>query len=355
MSFLTSFGKLPDAQRRQKFGELSIYQKRKFQNLIATPALAEGENMVKLLFEFFQKHPHTVPDSPVPFVETDLKNLHPGEDTMIWFGHSSYFLKISGKTFLIDPVFSGNASPIPNSLKAFEGSDFYQVQHFPKIDYLLITHDHWDHLDFKTIQKLKNEHTQVICCLGVAQHFEHWGWNPNQITEKAWWEEVLLDTYLKITFTPARHFSGRGLKRNSSLWTSFVLESESHKLFLGGDSGYGTHFKEIGKKFGTFDLAVLECGQYNKKWPYIHSFPEQVIQESLELQAKQILPVHHSKFKLSDHPWYEPLEETYTLAQQEGLSVLTPKIGEQIDLRAKEHSFSTWWKAMMPDIDSLQR
>jgi L-ascorbate metabolism protein UlaG (beta-lactamase superfamily) len=203
----------------------------------------------------------------------------------------------------------------------------------PAIDFLIITHDHWDHLDYKTIKQLKQKTDKVICGLGVAEHFLSWGWEKDRLIERNWWEAVNLAPGFRITLTPARHFSGRGFKRNVSLWTSYVLQTPSMKIFIGGDSGYAPHFKTIGDQFGPFDLAILECGQYNKNWPYIHSTPEEVVQEAKDLKAAQFLPVHHSKFKLAQHPWYEPVERLKALAGS--FSIITPLIGEKVKLEAR--------------------
>lgn len=337
------FGKAPNHHRKAYFTTLPNYKNGKFENQIDTPSLAEGENMFKILWSFFRKTADTEPKYSIPFVSTDLKNLPINENVLVWFGHSSYFIQADNKKFLIDPVFSGNASPIPRSVKAFSGANHYQADDIQEIDVLLISHDHWDHLDYKTIQQLKQKVKTVICGLGVAQHFEYWGWSKDKLIEKNWYDQVDLGNDFSVTLTPARHFSGRLFSRNISLWTSFVLQTPTKKLFLGGDSGYGPHFSAIGEQFGPFDLALLECGQYNSKWPYIHSYPHEIIQEAKDLKAKHFMPVHNSKFKLSQHPWYEPIQETYKLAEVNNLSITTPRIGEKVNLDALDKKWEKWW------------
>ncbi|WP_344977793.1 MBL fold metallo-hydrolase [Compostibacter hankyongensis] len=341
------FGQAPDAARRACFGTLPNYKNGRFQNLVFTPALVEGESMIKVLWNFLGKHPDTAPAGPIPFVDTDLKNLKPDEDVLIWFGHSSYLIQVDGRKFLVDPVFSGNASPIKGSVKAFPGSDHYHAEDMPQVDLLLISHDHWDHLDYTTIQQLEPKVGKVICGLGVAQHFEYWGWAKEKLIEKNWYESVDLGEGFRITLTPARHFSGRLFRRNISLWTSFVLQTPTKRLFLGGDSGYGPHFKAIGEQFGPFDWAILECGQYNEKWHYIHSFPAELIEEVKELKADNFIPVHHSKFKLGQHPWSEPLHEVSAFAEAAGLPVTTPKIGEKVSLNDGRHIWEKWWEVAL--------
>lgn len=344
MSFSKKYGQYPDADRKAYFNTLSNYKNRQFQNLIATPALVEGASMMRVLWDFLGRHPYTTPDKLIPFVETDLKNLKPDENVLVWFGHSSYFIQVDGKRLLTDPVFSGNASPIRGSVKAFPGANHYQAGDMPQIDILFISHDHWDHLDYATIKQLKQQVGKVICGLGVAQHFEYWGWEKDRLIEKNWYESVDLGDGFKVTLTPARHFSGRLLSRNISLWTSFVLQTPSKKIFLGGDSGYGPQFKEIGAQFGPFDLAILECGQYNEKWPYIHSLPAEVVKEAQELKASNFIPVHNSKFKLAQHPWYEPLAQVTSFAAAADFPVTTPKIGEKVDLNLLGKVWEKWWE-----------
>lgn len=344
MKIFKQRGQFPDKKRRAYFKTLSNYKEGSFQNQIETPALLEGTSMIRVLWEFLRKSPNTLPEHEIPSVRTDLKKLALEEDVLIWFGHSSYFIQIDGKRFLIDPVFSGNVSPIPNSVSSFLGSNTYQVDDMPSIDVLLISHDHWDHLDYDTIQKLKGKVGKVVCGLGVGQHFEYWGWNKEKVIEKNWYDTVSLGAGFQIILTPARHFSGRLFKRNSSLWTSFVLKTPSKSFYLGGDSGYGPHFKDIGQKYGPFDLAVLECGQYNEKWPYIHSQPHEVLVEVSDLRAKNLMPVHHSKFRLAKHSWNEPLKLIAALAKETEVPLVSPKIGEPVALNALGKVWERWWE-----------
>lgn len=345
MSLLSSFGRRPSAATQKKYHTLPNFSNGQFQNPVPTAQLAEGQTMLSVLREFlFKKHPETTPAITIPSIQTDLNSIPPHEDCLVWFGHSSYFIQLSGKRFLIDPVFSGNASPIPGSVKAFPGSNNYSAADMPAIDLLLISHDHWDHLDYSTVQALQPKTSHVLCGNAVGEHFRHWGWPEEKITEKNWYDTIEPFDGFRITLTPARHFSGRTFKRNTSLFTSFVLEAPSYKLFLGGDSGYAPHFKTIGEQYGPFDLAILECGQYNKNWPYIHSFPEEIITEATELRAKYFMPVHHSKFKLGQHPWYEPLQEVTTHAAATGHHAVTPLIGEKVLLHEMGKQWRKWWE-----------
>jgi len=339
------FGKLPNGKRLEIIQKSPNYKDGKFQNLSPTPSLAEGTSSFKVFYDFFFKEiENKFPSTPIPSDKTDLKSLDVNQNILVWFGHSSFYFHLNGKRFLVDPIFSGKISPISNSSKAFEGSDVYSVFDFPEIDYLLITHDHYDHLDYQTIIELKNKVKKVICPLGVGEHLEHWNYNPIKIIEKDWYDTVELNHSLKITLTPARHFSGRTFKRNASLWTSYVIESRNYKMFISGDSGYDFHFKEIGKKFGPFDLAILECGQYNEKWRYIHTMPKEIHTIADELQAKRFLPVHNSKFALAHHRWKEPLEIVSNINETSKIQMITPKIGELVKLNDTTQIFSKWWE-----------
>lgn len=315
-----------------------------FHNLEVTPSLKNDVNIVSLMWDFlFNKKPGLKPLVVLPAVKCDLKNL-PEQDLLVWFGHSSYLLKIDGKLLLVDPVFSENASPVPGSNKAFKIAVDYTATDFPEIDFLFISHDHYDHLDYESIIKLREKVGRVICGLGVGAHFEFWGYKPEQIVEGDWYDQVTLQPDFQVTFTPARHFSGRRFTRNNTLWTSFVLKTPKYNLFLGGDSGYGKHFKTIGDRFGPFDLAILENGQYNDAWHYIHSLPEEWGLETRDLQAKVTLPVHSSKFALAMHGWKEPMEKFYEIAQKEHSKLITPKIGELVHLDKLDTVYAPWWR-----------
>ncbi len=294
----------------------------------------------------FSKTSRTKPSDLIPSVKTNLQNIDLKSDVLIWFGHSSYYIQTDGLRILVDPVFSGNASPLPGTVKAFKGANTYSVDDLPEIDYLFITHDHYDHLDYKTIAALKARVKQVICGLGVGAHFESWGYDPDRIIEKDWYDNLEINSNFNVFVEPARHFSGRGLLRNKTLWVSYVLETPVLKIFMGGDSGYDSHYATIGNKYGPFDLAILENGQYNEAWPYIHHSPDQVLKAAVDLKAKRILPVHSSKFALSRHPWDEPLIRLSALNKAYEFPVITPLIGEVVYLSDSTQEFGPWWEGL---------
>ncbi len=338
------FGKMPSGERLERIEKSPNYRDGKFQNLSFTPDLAEGETMYKVMKKFFfEKDKRNKPTGRMVSQKTDLLSLKREENIIVWFGHSSYFIQIDGKKILVDPVFSGAASPIPATTRSFPGSDVYNAADFPEIDYLFISHDHWDHLDYDTVLQLKSKVKTVITGLGTGAHLEYWGFDAKNIIEKDWNETIDLGGGFMVNTTPGRHFSGRSFTRNKSLWMSFVLQTPTKKIFIGGDSGYDTHFAKIGTDFGPFDLAIVECGQYNQSWKNIHLMPEEMIPVAKDLKAKVLMPVHWGKFALSVHAWDEPVKMVTEAAKMANLPLLTPMIGEKVNLDAIKLN-EDWWK-----------
>ncbi|WHF52321.1 MBL fold metallo-hydrolase [Chryseobacterium gotjawalense] len=340
------FGKAPTGKRLERIKKSPYYQKGKFDNINFTPQLAEDSSIPGVMFRFlFGKNKNLIPKEKFNFEKTDLKNLNPNENIYVWMGHSSYFIQIDGKKILVDPVFSGNASPVKFAAKAFSGTDLYTAEDIPGLDYLIITHDHWDHLDYETVKKLNPKAKQVITGLGTAEHLEYWNYDPKKIIELDWGENFDLGNGFKVYAETARHFSGRGFKRNQAIWASFIFETPERKIYIGGDSGFDNHFEKIGEKYGDFDLAILENGQYNKDWRYIHMMPEEFLRAAENLKAKRIIPVHNSKFALALHDWKEPLQKITTLNETENLRLITPKIGEKIVWQDDSIVYEKWWES----------
>ena len=326
------FGKNPDDKVDERIKNSSNYREGGFKNLSITDELRKGASYAKLTLEFLNKPKDTTPKQPVPALKTDLINLDDEEPVIVWFGHSSYLIKHKGTNILVDPVFSGHASPFSTSVKAFPGADIYKPADMPAIDMLIITHDHFDHLDYRTVMALQPKVKHIYTSLGVASHLKYWGIAENKISEFDWWESKAVLGNIQITATPARHFSGRKFTRGKTLWSSFVLELNNYRIYIGGDSGYDNHFKTIGEKFGAFDIAILECGQYGYNWPYIHMMPEEVAQAAKDLNASLLLPIHWAKFSLSLHPWNEPVERVLKAAAELNQPITTPMIGEPVYL-----------------------
>lgn len=337
------FGQYPEGKRLERIKKSRNFKDGQFVNLSNTPALTEGVSYYAVLKEFFfGRNKRRIPLDSLPSGKIDLHTLAPDKNVLVWFGHSSYFIQVDGKKILVDPVLSGAASPVSFTTRSFKGSDVYTIDDIPAVDYLFISHDHWDHLDYKTITSLKDRVGKVICGLGVGAHFERWGYDLSKVYEQDWGDEVLLDNGFKVNITPARHFSGRGFKRNRSLWVSFVISTPSTKLYVGGDSGYDHHFSDIGDQFGPFDLVLLECGQYDKSWKYIHMLPEQVVQAAIDLKAKKLMPVHWAKFSLGNHDWDDPILRVVKCGKEHHLPLVTPLIGEEVSLKDSV-DFQPWW------------
>ncbi|MFD2581766.1 MBL fold metallo-hydrolase [Pedobacter vanadiisoli] len=342
---LPVFGRLPKGLRLEKIRHLENYRDGALQNQSVTLMQPEGVSFFKVLRAFlFEKHPDKTPDKALPYVSPNL-NGEPKSNApeIIWFGHSSYLIKINGLRILVDPVFSKTPSPFSFiGSKAFWGTDVIKAEEFNNIDILIITHDHYDHLDYKSVLKIAPQVKSIVTSLGVGSHLERWGIKKEKINELCWNESLILFNNLQLTAVPSRHFTGRKFKRNQTLWSAFVLKTPNYQLFLGGDSGYDAHFAKIGEQFGPFDLALLECGQYDAYWPYIHMFPEETVQAAIDLKAKVLMPVHWGKFSLAMHPWNEPVKRVVLAAAAKQLPLVTPKLGETIIINEYLPT-ENWW------------
>jgi L-ascorbate metabolism protein UlaG (beta-lactamase superfamily) len=272
---------------------------------------------------------------------TDLKNLP--DNSLVWFGHSAFLIKLKGKTILVDPSLSSHASPIWLVTKAFPGTTGFTAADLPDIDYLLISHDHWDHLDYPTIKALKARTKLIILPLGVGAHFERWGFPPDQIREGDWWESFTVADGLTITLIPSRHFSGRSLTWNKSLWTGFLLEGGGMRIFYSGDGGFLPQYAEFGEKLGQVDLAIMECGQYDRRWANIHMTPEETVRAAGLMKAKAIMPVHSGKFTIANHTWDDPFIRFNYAVKKTDMQSITPIIGQVVDLTSLQTSYPEWW------------
>ena len=303
------FGRAPRGERLERIWRSPNYRDGAFRNRHATPQLTSGKGWWATMYDFlFERKERNRPDHALPAVKTDLKALDPKENLLVWFGHSSYLIQADGLRILVDPVFE-TASPLPFFNRPFEGTDLYKPEDMPGIDLLVITHDHWDHLDYGTVTKLRDRTGRVVCPLGVGEYFEYWGFDPQRITELDWGEQAALGGGFTVYCRPARHFSGRTFRANRTLWASFVVETPSQRIFLGGDGGYDTHFADVAREFPNLDVAVLEDGQYSEDWRYIHMLPADLKRAVEDLGARRVFPVHNSKYALARHPWDSEEEE----------------------------------------------
>ena len=326
------FGARPHGDRLARIRRSPHWHDGRFWNLEPTPQLTGDKSRVRTGWDFaFGSKKGVVPDVPIPAIKTDLKSLPPDRDLLVWFGHSSYLLQLGGRRYLVDPVFYA-AAPYAFMGRPFPGTDIYKPADLPDIDTLVITHDHWDHLDYRTVTELRGRIGRIVCPLGVGSHFARWEFPESQLVELDWNEDAVLPSGAVFHCLPQRHFSGRGLVSCQTLWASFVLEADGRRIFIGGDGGYGRHFKAIGAQFPGLDLAILEDGQYNPDWCHIHTMPQFFPSVVKDLAPRRVLAVHHLKYALSMHPWHEPVEVAERAAQSTGVPFLFPEIGEVVPL-----------------------
>lgn len=328
-----SFGKSPDGERLERIKRSPNYKDGMFVNREHTPLMTTNKSRWRVMWDNLTapKPENIEPSSAVAAVKTDLNTLDLSRNMAVWFGHSSYLLVVEGRKILVDPVLEVGF-PASLMMHPFKGSDIYAPEDIPAVDYLVITHDHYDHLDYGTVRAIRDRVGKVVCPLGVGAHLEHWGYPEDRIVEMDWDETNALDNSTRVTCLPARHFSGRFLKQNPTLWASFMIESEKGTtIYIGGDSGYGSHFAEIGERFPNIDLALLENGQYNTDWRYIHALPEQQADIIRALHAHHVLPVHHGKFALARHAWNEPLRRLKETVESDTTSfIIHAVIGQPV-------------------------
>ncbi|HEX3032997.1 MAG TPA: MBL fold metallo-hydrolase [Bacillota bacterium] len=320
--------------------------KARFANQIPTSLDVSLPAMVSLVKEYIKGNPKVRPDIALPIHPIYPHPVGSKQGPRVnWLGHSSLLLELDGKTLLLDPMFSRAPSPVP-----FVGTKRYsdklplEIEELPKVDAVLISHDHYDHLDYGSIMKLKNKANQFYVPLGVGSHLKRWGVEPSRIKELNWWDEVNFEG-LTLACAPTRHFSGRSLwDRNATLWCSWVIAGQQASVYFSGDSGYGPHFAEVGKKYGPMDLTLLECGQYHERWSALHMMPEQTVQAHLDLQGKMLLPIHWCAFTLSLHDWNDPIERVSKAAKAREIKLATPRIGESVFIGSDDYPNSIWWK-----------
>jgi L-ascorbate metabolism protein UlaG (beta-lactamase superfamily) len=336
------FGGRPSKERLEKLAINSNFKQGRFANSEDTPVLLP-KSVGKLLRQQFRKNPGRVPVNALP----SMKPEFPGDSlseklSVIWLGHSTLLIRIGGITIITDPVFSKRASPVSIfGPRAFRLTTPIPLDDIPEIDIVLLSHDHFDHLDYPTIKQIHPEIKHFIVPLGVRDHLERWGVDTSKIAELEWWESLDFQG-IRFTSTPARHFSGRRKQDNTTLWCSWVLQDANSRLYYCGDSGYGNHFKQIGDQYGPFDITLMESGAYGKYWPNIHMQPEQSVQAHADLQGKLLLPIHWGKFNLAFHPWREPIERLTEKAKESGVVYTTPRIGELV-IPGAIIPVNTWW------------
>ena len=338
------FGRVPTGHRLVKIQSSPNYVNGKFQCMDPVGKIFEG-SQAGFIWEFlFGSKQNLTPREIIPSKKTDLKTLDINQNIVVWLGHSSFYMQIGKKRLLIDPVLSKYASPLSFINKAFAGSNVYKAEDIPQIDVLVISHDHWDHLDYPTIMALKPKIKEIVCPLGVGEYFEEWGFSSEKLHENDWFTPIKLAENFSVHILPAQHFSGRFLKKNLTQWAGFAFITPKCRVFYSGDTGYGRHFKIIGEMFDGFDLAIMENGQYNKAWPPIHMMPGETAQAAIDIKAKIVLPAHNGKFALSRHTWDEPYKKLVEASNGKNYKLITPEIGEFVRIGDDKQQFNHWWE-----------
>lgn len=330
-----AFGRRMSAERKARIEASPNYRDGMFQNQQPTPQFTGNHNTLKAMWTMLTRGDSIrVPIDPIPAVKTDLKSLPTDRDWFVWFGHSSYLFQLGGKRFLVDPLLKMEF-PASLMLKPFKGTDIYTPDDIPDIDVLIITHEHWDHLDYATLRDLRPKVKQVVCPLGVGEYMEYWKYDKSVITEMDWgdihvFEPKNAEEAYCIHCLPSRHFSNRFLgKRNQTLWAAFLVDDGERNVYIGGDGGYDDRFRQVREQW-PIDLAVMENGQYNPNWAYIHMLPKDLEQAILDLQTEQVITVHHDKFALSTHAWSEPDSVAHAIAERNAIRLLDQPIGTVI-------------------------
>lgn len=324
------------AKRASNFHDGIFYNEEDFSVIRAVKEGIKNETL---------SHKGNIPAEEIPVGEPAWKEDISKEDlTVTWFGHSSLLIQMEGMNILIDPVFSERSSPV-----SFAGSKRFseppvKLEDLPEIDILIVSHDHYDHLDYNTIKQMKDRVKHFIVPLGVENHLKRWDVPAENIHEMAWWEEIKIDG-LTIGCTPARHYSGRSLNdRFAALWASWVLKGSSYQIFESGDTGFGSHFKKIHEKYGDFELVLLDCAQYDVRWPDVHMNPEESYGASQTLGARWLIPIHWGAFRLAAHPWDDPAERMLAASGKNADHLVTPKIGETVDIQNLTEWTKRWWQ-----------
>jgi L-ascorbate metabolism protein UlaG (beta-lactamase superfamily) len=338
------FGGKANKSQIAQYEKTGNYQNGQFQNQIPTEMHMQG---AKLMREMMKNDVERKPKTNIltkKISKEAIDSLDNSLTHILWFGHSALLLKINGKLLLIDPMLEPSPSPVSFvGTKRFSKELPISAEELPNIDAILISHDHYDHLDYQTILSLKAKTKRFYVPIGVDNHLKRWGISPDKIEILQWYQETWFDS-LQFIFTPSRHFSGRGSDRNATLWGGWIIKHKETAIYFSGDGGYGPHFKEIGEKYGPFQLAFIECGQYNPQWQAIHMLPEESVQAAIDAKAQYMMPVHWGAFTLALHVWTEPIEKATTKAKELNMPIISPEIGRIFTIKEPMEEFAQWWK-----------
>ena len=338
------FGSNPSRSQKQFFSSFKNFENGEFKNNEPTALFTDEMSF----WDFFKTDLNRVPIKEIIPLNVDIESFvkdNIEQVKMVWLGHSAFLININGSVILLDPMLGSHAAPVPlPSLKRYSSKIAFDIDELEVIDVVVFSHDHYDHLDYPTIKKIKSKVKNFIVPHGIGNHLKSWGVQSESIIELNWNESF---NYNDIEFVclPARHFSGRGpLNRNSTLWSSWAIKSNRGKIYFSGDSGYGAHFKKIGQEHGPFDFSLIDCGQYNKAWKFSHMFPKQAINAALDLNTKYLIPIHWGAFTLASHSWIEPPEIVSEEAKKLNQDFMIPEIGQILVLNDENKIKHRWWR-----------
>ena len=342
-----SFGGSVSGERLKRAQASPHYRDGEFVNTLPHPSLESGDVWGYFTEQFFGDQtrvpPSAIPLSVIPPASIQTQP-RPGLRA-IWFGHSSVYVELDGLRLLIDPVFSDYASPFDGiGPKRFHPPPI-AITDLPKIDAVIISHDHYDHLDMRMVQYLSSKGAQFFVPLGVGSHLDEWEVPEQQITELDWWESTEING-LTIVCTPAQHYSSRGIfDYKETLWSSWSVTGSKHRVFYSGDTGFSNHFQQIGERLGPFDLSLIKIGQYGPgaSWIYSHMDPEHAIEAHLAVRARRMLPVSWGTFNIAFHDWDEPIERAVKAANEKNVELVTPRVGEVV-IAGEPFSSGRWWE-----------
>jgi L-ascorbate metabolism protein UlaG (beta-lactamase superfamily) len=337
-----------EGERLERVNASPNFTDGKAQNILET-TIGSGD-IKEFIVEFFRDAQARKPAQPVPMIEPDpaaLYSLHQQGVRFIWLGHSSVYLEVDGTRVLIDPVWSERASPFTIAGPKRSHPVPIALADLPPVDVVVISHDHYDHLDPGVVRELAPQGVKFAVPLGVGADLEAWGVAANQIIELDWWEGAAVGS-LALIASPARHFSGwQVTDRDRTLWASWTLVGSKSRVFYSGDTGWQDDFKKIGDEYGPFDLTIMKCGAYGDGWPDIHINGRQAVEAHLALKGRKMLPVHWLTFDLALHPWEEPAIQAVDAGVELGAEVITPQLGELVDLQGRVTTMR-WWESLSP-------
>jgi L-ascorbate metabolism protein UlaG (beta-lactamase superfamily) len=349
MSIHPAFGGNPTTEQKEAYRQLDNYVDGNFINDVPTRRAFENpSDTTSTSNTSISEVKDRNPVSPIPVYVIDWNKINSDNDSLTWFGHSAFLLSIDNKKLLIDPMLSPVVSPVSfvgrNRYEYSEDIMLYLIDEMPSIDAVFITHDHYDHLDYRSIVKLNSKVSHFFVPLGCSAHLIRWGIPEEKITELNWWEETEYQG-LTVALTPSRHSSGRNpFNIDTTLWGGWVILGNRTRIYTSGDSGYGPHFKQIGDKYGPFDITLIEGAQYDRNWPDLHMVPEQAIQANLDVGGKTMMLMHWGAFTLANHSWKEPIERALEEANEREVNIIAPQIGETVLLDSDLQMPPTlWW------------